>query len=77
MSALSLIVVWSALVRGAVSAFWSLADCVCFVQLATLVSSSFYQQHEGLLASLAPSLIPLAGIVLVAIGVFRSSPSQT
>ena len=53
------------------------ADWLRMLCSTTFVSSSFYQQHEGLLASLAPSLIPSAGIVLVAIGVFRSSPSQT
>ena len=73
MCALSLTIIWTGLLRRAAWAFWSLAVCVCFVQAVDFASGSFYQ-HRSLLDAV-PSLLPLAGIIFAAIGVFRFQKS--
>ena len=72
MCVLSITVIWSGLVRRAAWAFWSLAGCVCVVQAAGFASDSLLQ-HQDLLGNAAASLVPLAGIVLAAIGIIRDS----
>jgi len=70
--ALSLSVIWVALVRRAAWAFWSLAVCLLFLQAAGFASDSFLG-NRNLLANAASSLLLLSGIVLAAIGIFRVS----
>jgi hypothetical protein len=70
LSIMSLIVIWAALVRRAVWAFWSLATALLFLEVVRwLGESSFYQ--ENLLGDAATLLPTLAGITCAAIGLFR------
>jgi len=66
----SLTVIWGALVRRAAWAFWTLAACACLLQAAGFASDSLLGRRE-LLGNAAASLVPLAGVVLAAVGVFR------
>src|ERR1700694_5309702 len=52
---LSLAVIWIALVRRTVWAFWSTAGCLLFLQVARWASDSLFY-HQGLLPNLASSL---------------------
>ena len=70
--ALSLSVIWVALIRRAAWAFCSLAVCLLFLQAAGFASDSFLG-NRNLLANAASSLLLLSGIVLAAIGIFRVS----
>jgi hypothetical protein len=70
LSILSLVVIWSALVRRAVWAFWSLAGSLLFLEVARWAGESFFYHQSDVLADAAPSLLVIAGM---AVGVFRKS----
>jgi energy-converting hydrogenase Eha subunit G len=69
-SMLSLVTIWSAFVRGAAWAFWSLTFCLSFLQVFRWVSDTIFY-HEKLLTNVASSLPLIAGIILGAIGLIR------
>jgi len=69
---MSLIVIWAALVRRAVWAFWSLATALLFLEVVRWLGESFFYQ-ENLLGDAATLLPTLAGITCAAIGLFRRS----
>jgi hypothetical protein len=73
LSILSLVVIWSALMRRAVWAFWSLAGSLLFLEVVRWAGESFYYHQRNLLADAAPSLPIVAGIACAAVGVFRRS----
>jgi hypothetical protein len=73
LSILSLIVIWAALVRRAVWAFWSLASTLLFVDIVRWLGESFFYHRGNLLGDAATLLPTLAGITCAAIGVFRRS----
>ena len=68
--ALSLSVIWVAVVRRAAWAFWSLAVCLSFLQAAGFASDSFLANRD-LFANAASSLLLFSGLSLTAIGMFR------
>jgi len=70
--ALSLAVIWFALLHKARWAFWSVAGSLGFVQAAGFASDSFLR-NKDLLANVASSLLLLFGLVLAAMGLLRSS----
>jgi hypothetical protein len=72
MCLLSLTVIWCALMRRAAWAVWSLAACVFFLQGASFFSDALLY-HPDLLGNVTASSIPVVGIILAAIGVFRRS----
>jgi hypothetical protein len=74
LSILSLVVIWSALMRRAVWAFWSLAGSLLFVEVVRWAGEYFFYRQGNLLADAAVFLPVLAGIACAAIGVFRRSP---
>lgn len=76
MSAAVLVIIWTALRRKAAWAFWTLAGCVIFVQLAGLGSGALYHKQENLLAEAVPSLLPIAGLLFATIGMFRGSSAD-
>ena len=71
--ALSLAVVWFALVRKAQWALWSLAGSISFLQAAGFASDSFFH-HKDLLANVASSSLLLLGIARAAAGMWGRSP---
>lgn len=70
--ALSLAVIWVALIRRAVWAFWSLAGSLLFLQAAGFASDLFLA-NRNLVANAVSSLILLCGIAFAALGIFRKS----
>jgi hypothetical protein len=72
MCLLSLTVIWFALVRRAAWAVWSLAACVFFLQGASFFSDALLHNPD-LLGNVAASSIPVVGIIVAAIDVFRRS----
>jgi hypothetical protein len=70
LSILSLIVIWAALARGAVWAFWSLATALLFLEVVRWLGESFFYQ-ENLLGDAATLLPTFAAIACVAIDLFR------
>ena len=73
LSILSLVVIWVALVRGAVWAFWSLAGTLLLLDVVRWIGESFFY-HQGSLLGDATELLPtLTGIACAAIGIFRRS----
>ena len=70
--ALSLSVIWVALIRKAVWAFWSLAVCLSFLQAAGFASDMFLG-NKDLLANAASSLLLFGGLSLTAIGMLRGT----
>ena len=70
--ALSLAVIWVALVRRAAWAFWSLAGSLLFLQAAGFASDSFLG-NRNLIANAASSLLLLTGLAFAAGGVFGKS----
>ena len=73
LSILSLVVIWVALVRGAVWAFWSLAGTLLLLDVVRWVCESFFYHQGSLLGDAAELLPTLAGIACAAIGLFRRS----
>ncbi len=73
LSILSLVVIWSALMRRAVWAFWSLAGSLLFVEVVRWVGEWFFYREGTLLADAAVLLPVLAGLACGAIGLFRRS----
>jgi hypothetical protein len=74
LSILSLVVIWRALVRGNVWAFWSLAGALLFLEVVRWLGESFYYRQENVLADAAFLLPTIAGIACAAMGVVRRSP---
>jgi len=74
LSILALVVIWAALVRRAVWAFWSLAGALLFVDVVRWIGESFFYRQGSLLADAATLLPTLAGIACAAIGLFRRAP---
>jgi hypothetical protein len=70
--ALSLVVIWVALVRGAVWAFWALAGSLLFLQAAGFASDSFLS-HKNLVANIVSSSLLLLGFATAATRIFRQS----
>ena len=70
--ALSLAVIWVALVRHAVWAFWALAGSLLFLQAAGFASDSFLS-HKNLVANIVSSSLLLLGFAAAATGIFRQS----
>ena len=70
LSILSLAVIWGALMKRAVWAFWSLAVALLFLEVVRWVGESLYYQ-ENLLEDAVTLLPTVAGVTCVAIGVFR------
>ena len=70
--ALSLSVIWRALVRRAVWAFWSLTGSLSFLQAAGF-ASDWFLGNKDLSANAASSLLLLLGVCFTAIGMFRIS----
>src|SRR5947207_4143562 len=68
--ALSLAMIWFAVVRKSVWAFWSLAGCLTFLQAAGFASDTFLG-NKDLLANAFSSLLLLCGIFSVGIAVFH------
>ena len=64
--ALSLAMIWFAVARKAVWAFWSLAGCLAFLQAAGFASDTFLG-NKDLLANAVSSLVLLCGIFFVGI----------
>jgi hypothetical protein len=75
LSILSLVVIWSALMRRATWAFWSLAGSLLFLDVIRWAGESFFYHQGNLLADAATLLPTLADIGCAAIGVFRRSSS--
>lgn len=73
LSILSLVVIWRALVRRSLWAFWSLASALLFFEIVRWLGESFYYHQEDLLADGATLLPAIAGIACAAVGVFRRS----
>jgi len=72
LSILSIVVIWSALMKRAVWAFGSLTCSLLFLEVVRLVGESFYYRRENLLADMATAVLPiLTGIACAAIGLFR------
>lgn len=70
--ALSLVVIWVALVRRAVWAFWALAGSLLFLQAAGFASDSFLS-HKNLVANIVSSTLLLLGFAAAATRIFRQS----
>ena len=70
--ALSLAIIWLALVRRAVWAFWALAGSLLFLQAAGFASDSFFA-HKNLVANVVSSSLLLLGFAAVAGDIFRKS----
>ena len=68
--ALSLSMIWFAVVRKAVWAFWSLAGCLAFLQAAGFASDTFLG-NKDFLANAISSLLLLCGICFVGIAIFH------
>ena len=68
--ALSLSLIWFAVMRRAVWAFWSLAGCLAFLQAAGFASDTFLG-NKDLLANATSSLLLLGGLCLVGIAIFH------
>ena len=68
--ALSLVMIWFAVVRKAVWAFWSLAGCLAFLQAAGFASDTFLG-NKDFLGNTVSSSILLCGIFAVGIGIFH------
>ena len=64
--ALSLAMIWFAVARKAVWAFWSLAGCLAFLQAAGFASDTFLG-NKDLLANAVSSLVLLCGVFCVGI----------
>jgi hypothetical protein len=71
--ALSLVVIWMALVRREVWAFWALAGSLLFLQAAGFASDSFFA-HKNLVANVVSSSLLLLGFAASAGAIFRKSP---
>jgi len=69
--ALSISVIWLALVRGAVWAFWSLTTSLLFLQ-ASGFASDWFLGNRDLLANTASSLLLLLGLSFAAMGIRNS-----
>jgi hypothetical protein len=70
---LSLAVIWCALIRGTVWAFWSLAFALLFLDVLRWIGASFYY-HQGNFVAGAATLLPtIGGLTCAAMGVFRKS----
>jgi hypothetical protein len=70
--ALSLVVIWVALVRGAVWAFWALAGSLLFLQAAGFASDSFLS-HKNLVANIVSSTLLLLGFATTGTRIFGQS----
>ena len=68
--ALSLSMIWFAVVRKAVWAFWSLAGCLAFLQAAGFASDTFLG-NKDFLGNAISSLLLLCGICFVGIAIFH------
>ncbi len=68
--ALSLSLIWFAVVRKTVWAFWSLAGCLAFLQAAGFTSDTFLG-NKDVLANAISSLLLLGGLALVGVAIFR------
>jgi hypothetical protein len=68
--ALSLSMIWFAVVRKAVWAFWSLAGCLAFLQAAGFASDRFLG-NKDFLANAISSLFLLCGLLFVGIATFH------
>jgi hypothetical protein len=67
--ALSLAMIWLAVVRKTRWAFWALAGCLAFLQAAGFASDMFLGNRD-LLANTVSSLLLLCGIFLVGAAIF-------
>ena len=79
LSILSLVVIWVALVRGAVWAFWSLAIALLCLEVVRWVGESLYYQ-ENLLEDAVTLLPTVAGIICAALASFAEQherPNQS
>jgi hypothetical protein len=70
--ALSLAVIWLALIKRNVWAFWALAGSLFFLQAAGFASDSFFA-HKNLIANIISSSLLLLGFVAAAMSLFRKS----
>ena len=70
--ALSLAMIWFAVVRKAVWAFWSVAGCLLFLQAAGFASDTFLS-NKDFVANVVSSLVLLGGLFAVGIALFRVS----
>src|SRR4051812_34211505 len=70
--ALSLAVIWLALIKREVWAFWSLAGSLLFLQAAGFASDSFFG-HKNLVANIISSSLLLLGFAAAAANLFRKS----
>jgi len=68
--ALSLSMIWFAVVRKAIWAFWSVAGCLAFLQAAGFASDTFLGNKDSL-ANAISSLLLLCGILFVGIAILR------
>ena len=68
--ALSLSMIWFAVVRKAVWAFWSVAGCLAFLQAAGFTSDTFLG-NKDFLGNAISSLVLLCGICFVGIAIFH------
>ena len=71
LSILSIVVIWSALMKRAVWAFWSLGVALLFLDVVRWVGASVSYHQDNLLGGSVTLLPTLAGLVCVAIGLFR------
>jgi len=70
--ALSLTVIWLALIKREMWAFWALVGSLIFVQVAGFASDSFFA-HKNLVANIISSSLLLLGFAAVATNLFRKS----
>ena len=70
--ALSLAMIWFAVVRKAVWAFWSVAGCLLFLQAAGFASDTFLS-NKDFVANVVSSLVLLGSLFAVGIALFRVS----
>lgn len=68
--ALSLSMIWFAVVRKAAWAFWSLAGCLAFLQVAGFASDTFLDNKDFLANAISSSLL-FCGMLFVGIAIFH------
>ena len=71
LSILSIVVIWSALMKRAVWAFWGLGVALLFLDVVRWVGASVSYHQDNLLGGSVTLLPTLVGLVCVAIGLFR------
>ena len=73
---LSLAVIWIPLIQKKMWAFWAVSGSLLFLQAAGFASDSFFE-HKDLLLNGLSSLVLVAGIILVGIGMFMRGLNRT